>query len=168
VDSVPALIRLLKGVPDHEREATLTELRETTPGLAVRTPQLRRSELAVLEAAGIAIGNHSLRHRCLANCPDDLILEEVTAAEEIFTSVLGRRPRTFAYPDGSCDPRVRSVLAGRGYEASFLFDHRVSPLPIEDPLQISRVRVNSWTDPDRFAIIVSGLHSWVHHLVGRD
>jgi peptidoglycan/xylan/chitin deacetylase (PgdA/CDA1 family) len=167
VPSAAALVRRLKDVPDAERESALHELRDSTPKLDVRTPQLRRSELPALEASGITIGNHSLKHRCLANCSESVIAHEVAEAHGILTTVLGHSPRSFAYPDGSCDPRVRTVLAGSGCEAAFLFDHKVCRLPVDDPLQTSRVRVNSWTDLDRFAIIVSGLHPAIHHLVGR-
>jgi len=54
-----------------------------------------------------------------------------------------------------------------GYSIGFLFDHRAGPLDPPDAMAISRVRVNSDTNPDRFATIVSGLHPTIHHARGR-
>jgi hypothetical protein len=49
---------------------------------------------------------------------------------------------------------------------AFLFDHRLAPLPLREPLRISRLRVNSDTSTDRFRIILSGLHPTVHRVRG--
>jgi peptidoglycan/xylan/chitin deacetylase (PgdA/CDA1 family) len=168
VASVAALIRRMKMVPDDQREAAVDELRRTTSGLEVRLPQLRRSDLPVLESAGIAIGNHSMLHPCLSRCTTDRIEREITESHAILTEALGHPPRSFAYPDGIGDDRVGAALAASGYEASFLFDHRLSELPLSDPLRISRVRVDSDSGLDRFSIILSGLHPALHHRLGRD
>ncbi|MGH2653116.1 MAG: polysaccharide deacetylase family protein [Actinomycetota bacterium] len=168
VASVAELIRRMKRVPDRERESLIEELRGSTPGLDVSLPQLRRSDLPVLEASGIAIGNHSLLHPCLSRCTDERIEREITESHTLLTEALGRPPRSFAYPDGIGDDRVRAALAASGYEASFLFDHRLSDLPLADPLRISRVRVDSDNDLNRFSIVLSGLHPALHHRLGRD
>jgi peptidoglycan/xylan/chitin deacetylase (PgdA/CDA1 family) len=168
VPSSAELVHELKRVPDERRVAVIDELRNTTRGLEVRVPQLRRSELPGMESSGVAIGSHSMGHRCLSRCSTERINREITDAHSILTEALGHPPRSFAYPDGVGDGRVRAALASTGYEAAFLFDHRLSALPLADTLRISRVRVNSTTDLDRLSIILSGLHPAIHHLMGRE
>jgi peptidoglycan/xylan/chitin deacetylase (PgdA/CDA1 family) len=82
------------------------------------------------------------------------------------TAVLGHAPRAFAYPNGNFDARAEQVLKEQAYQVAFLFDHRLTPTILADPLRISRLRVSTTTSLDRFAAIVSGLHPAVHHAQG--
>ena len=161
------VVRALKRCPNEQRLAALLQLRETASSPAPRMLQLRRDELSELEAGGIAIGNHTLTHPCLHQCDNATIRYELEASQRIMTDALGRAPRTLAYPNGDHDPRVRQAAEDLGFEAAFLFDHRLSANPPADPLRISRLRVNADTPMDRFKIIVSGLHPAIHHARGR-
>lgn len=149
----------LKSVPDERRLAALDELRQSAKGAAPTVPQLRRDELPALEAAGIAVGNHTVTHPCLDQCSGEKITREVADAHAILTKALGHPPRAFAYPNGDEDGRVVQAVARCGYRAAFLFDHRVSPAPPPHPLRISRLSVNSDASLDRFRLIVSGAHA---------
>jgi peptidoglycan/xylan/chitin deacetylase (PgdA/CDA1 family) len=161
------LVGRLKQVPDEERLAVLAELRRTAPRPAPRMPQLRRDELPLLEAAGVAVGNHTVSHPCLPRCGQEKLAAEIEEAHRLLGDALGHEPRAFAYPNGDWDGRAEQVLAARGYAVAFLFDHRVNPATPGHPLRISRVRVNDHTSLDRFAVIVSGLHPALHHARGR-
>lgn len=156
------VVRTLKSLPDTHRLAALDQLRRTAKTPAPGVPQLRRDDLARLEAGGVTIGNHTFTHPCLNQCDDRTVVSEVARAHERLTELLGRAPRSFAYPNGNGDVRVEETLATLGYEAGFLFDHRVCALPVSRRFGISRVRVNSWTHPHRFRIITSGLHPAIH------
>jgi peptidoglycan/xylan/chitin deacetylase (PgdA/CDA1 family) len=162
-----ALVRRLKALPDAERLRAIAELRETAPAPAPRTPQLRREELPQLESAGIAVENHTWSHPCLPRCDDAKATAEALDAHRVLRDALGREPRAFAYPNGDWDARTERALADAGYAAAFLFDHRVNGPAPGHPLRLSRVRVNSDTGPDRFAILLSGLHPALHHARGR-
>lgn len=161
-------VRLLKKLPNDERLARIGQLRRGSSGPPVTAPQLHAVEIVALERAGIAIGNHTLTHPCLDRCPLDVVETELVRAHEILTGLLGRAPTAFAYPNGNPDARAVRKLADLGYQAAFLFDHRVGRFPPADRFHISRVRVNSTTPTDRFRILLSGLHSSVHHLIGRE
>ena len=161
------LVRALKGVDNDMRLAAIEELRKTASASPPSLPQLRPEELPILESAGIAIGNHTLTHPSLPRCSDQKIKDEIRQAHHTLAEALGHSPRAFAYPGGDVDERAVQALKGLGYEAAFLFDHRLSSLPPPDPLRISRVRVNSHTSLNRFKIILSGLHPAIHHLMGR-
>jgi peptidoglycan/xylan/chitin deacetylase (PgdA/CDA1 family) len=163
--SPEVVVRTLRRAPDEQRMAVLEILRRQHGDGIVRVPQLTSSDLRRLESSGIEVGNHSLTHASLARCDDDKIRHEVHEAHRRLARSLGHRPRSFAYPDGQWDARVRQAVAG--YEAAFLFDHRVNDPRPADPFGISRVRVDSATRPARFATIVSGLHPAIHHARGR-
>jgi peptidoglycan/xylan/chitin deacetylase (PgdA/CDA1 family) len=162
-----AMVRRLKQLPDGERLEVIAELRDTAEGPPPRTPQLRRDELPLLESAGIMVGNHTVTHPCLPRCDAGKAVAEVSEAHRLLADALGHEPRTFAYPNGDWDPRAEEALAGAGYEAAFLFDHRANPAMPRHPLRISRLRVNSTTNLGRFATIVSGLHPALHRARGR-
>jgi peptidoglycan/xylan/chitin deacetylase (PgdA/CDA1 family) len=161
------IVRALKRAPDDERLDAIASLRATAPRQASASAHLRRDELRTLEAAGVAIGNHSLTHACLPQCRDEKIEREVRGAHRILADALGHPPTAFAYPNGDWDSRVVAVLAAHGYELGFLFDHRSNRLPARHPLLLSRVRVDSTASADRFRLLLSGLHPAIHRLRGR-
>jgi peptidoglycan/xylan/chitin deacetylase (PgdA/CDA1 family) len=161
------VVRRLKRVPDAERLQAIEQLRRDAVSAVPPTPQLRRDELAVLESAGIAVGNHSLTHPLLPHCDDATIAREVADAHALLTDALGHPPRSFAYPNGDCDDRSAAAVAAAGYELAFLFDHQLAAFPPADALRVSRVRVDSTTSIDRFRIILSGLHPALHRARGR-
>ena len=162
-----ACVRALKRVTDQQRRIRIDQLRRTVGGPSPTVPQLRREEVAALDAAGIAIGNHTLTHPCLDRCGSETLVTEIHRAHEILTGILGTAPTSFAYPNGNRDDRAARLFRELGYEAGFLFDHRIAPFPPRDPFAISRVRVSATTHRDRFRILLSGLHASVHHLIGR-
>jgi peptidoglycan/xylan/chitin deacetylase (PgdA/CDA1 family) len=159
-------IRYLKQVSDEERRQIVARLRESA-GEEIVQPQLRPEELREMQDAGMEIGNHTCSHPCLDRCSDRVLEDELIRAHESLTTWLGHPPRVFAYPNGNGDGRAEAVLDRLGYEAAFLFDHRIAPFPAANPLRISRVRVNTTTPMLRFRNIINGLHPFVHHALGR-
>jgi peptidoglycan/xylan/chitin deacetylase (PgdA/CDA1 family) len=159
------LVRQLKRLPDSDRRAVLEGMRSQA-GTVVRMPQLTSEELRTLERDGVEIGNHSLTHPCLDKCDDEAIRREVVEAHESLAGALGHPPTSFAYPNGNWDDRVRRTVAAAGYDLAFAFDHRLVPSG-QDTLSLSRVRVDASADLDRFRILASGLHPWLHRLRGR-
>jgi len=165
-DEVGRIVRSFKRMPDEERVSAVEQWRSK---LGVEPPsvvQLRRKDLPTLESAGIAVGNHTLTHPCLSRCTDAKIRHEVQEAHDVIATAIGHHPTTFAYPDGDCDDRVKRIVETIGYEAAFLFDHRLSRTPAPDRLAVSRIRVNSRASTDRFQILLNGLHSTAHRLRG--
>jgi len=162
--SAVELIRLCKQASDDRRLAAIAELRASASQASPPAVQLRRDELRSMESAGIAIGNHTLTHPVLPRCTNDKIVTEVTSAHQILTDALGHPPAAFSYPNGDRDPRVRRAVADCGYEVAFLFDHSLSRRRPSEPDQISRLRVDSTTEMDRFRTILSGLHPALHRV----
>jgi peptidoglycan/xylan/chitin deacetylase (PgdA/CDA1 family) len=157
----------MKTLADADRLAVLEELRAAAPLPAARCAQLTASDLLTLQAGGVEVENHTWSHPLLDRCDDQTVRNEIERAHHALVAALGRPPRAFAFPNGNWDHRAEQVLEHLGYRAGFLFDHRLCADVAEQPLRMSRVRVDSHTSLDRFAIITSGLHPALHHRRGR-
>jgi len=161
-------VRYLKHTSDATRLSIIDDLLSSTKRPMPQRQQLSPSDLLELEALGVAIGNHTLSHPLLDQCPPEKVEQEVLGAHERLSSILGHVPLAFAYPNGNTSSRALDIVQATGYQASFLFDHRPEPLPIVDPHRISRLRVGSELSDERLAIIASGLHSSLHRAVRRN
>jgi len=167
IGDAASCVRALKKVSDDSRRTVIEALRESAGGPPVRARQLSTQELRTLADEGVAIGNHTYSHPCLDRCSDRQARSEIADAHETLCQMLGQPPRSFAFPNGNVDARTTATLSSLGYEAAFLFDHRVARLPLADPFQISRVRANSTDSMDRFRLLLSGLHPRIHAAMGR-
>lgn len=163
-----AMVRFLKRLDDRSRIDAMDDLRRSAKSLPPPAPQIDWSDLKAIDEEGLmCIEDHSFSHPQLDRCSAERVRDEVVRSADLFQRALGRRPRAFAYPDGAHSSEAVGVLASQGYEAGFLFDHRRARISSGDRWGISRVRVNSTTSLDRFAIILSGLHPTLHRLRGR-
>ncbi|MBN2405876.1 MAG: polysaccharide deacetylase family protein [Coriobacteriia bacterium] len=163
-----SVVRRLRREVQQSRLAALDELRRTATASADRTIRgLTAEDVRMLDADGIAVQNHTLTHPSLDRCDPETIKKEIVQAHSRLEGILGREPVAFAYPGGYYADQARAVLESLGYRAAFLFDHRLNPQPISDPLRISRVRIDADAPIDRLAIILSGLHPALLHAMGR-
>jgi peptidoglycan/xylan/chitin deacetylase (PgdA/CDA1 family) len=162
----PDLIRHLKRVANQARIEAIADLERSAGRPPAKRPQLTKDDLSALQRGGIEIGNHTWSHPCLNRCDESTIESEIVDAHRSLAQTLGAPPKWFAYPNGDWDERAEAVLTRLGYQLAFLFDHRMADLA-GSPLRVSRLRVNSDTSTDRFAIISSGLHPAIHRARGR-
>lgn len=70
-----------------------------------------RRQLEDLVAAGWEIGGHTHTHRPMLLLTDEEILDELSRSNEILSGLTGRPIRSFAYPYGLHDHRVRVSTA---------------------------------------------------------
>lgn len=91
---------------------------------------------------------------------------QVLAAHEVLRELLGSGPRVFAYPNGDFTSESREVLDQAGYGLALAFNHRLSG-DSDDPLNLSRLRLDSDASIRRTAAIVSGSHSALFGLQAR-
>jgi peptidoglycan/xylan/chitin deacetylase (PgdA/CDA1 family) len=162
-----ALVRILKGRPDGVRRHAIDELRATAKDEQPRVPQLTAPEIARLAQLGMAISSHTMTHPCLPQCPDEVIEREVMGSREVLADLVGEPPLALAYPNGDFDSRSLRAVSSAGYAVAFGFDHRLSPIPPNDPYAISRLSMNARANDNRVRTVVSGLHPAIHHLRGR-
>ena len=162
-----SLVQMLKGRPDSVRLQVIEELRDTATGGMPTATQMSAADLTQLGRLGVTVASHTRTHRCLTQCSDDVIEREVAGSREALADLLGRPPMAFAYPNGDHDARSRRAVSRAGYAVAFGFDHRLNPIPPDDPHAISRLRMNEHASGNRVRTVVSGLHPAIHHLRGR-
>jgi len=83
----------------------------------VMTPQ----DVAVLSAAGMEIGAHSVNHPDLRRVDQRTLEQELEGSRRELELIVGDRCRTMAYPFGVSDQRVRDATARAGFELAFRF-----------------------------------------------
>jgi peptidoglycan/xylan/chitin deacetylase (PgdA/CDA1 family) len=152
------LVTRLKQVPDPERRRVLADLESRTPDAGDRDRVLTRGQLDEWLAAGHEIGNHTWDHPCLDQCEPEEQAAQVARAHEALTAMTGTAPTLFAYPNGDWADAAERELRRLGYGIGLLFDHRLAA-PSQQPLRLSRLRIDSDAPPRRTTAIVSGAHS---------
>ncbi|MCU0607276.1 MAG: polysaccharide deacetylase family protein [Candidatus Edwardsbacteria bacterium] len=86
--------------------------------LGLRFRHLDWDALRRLAAAGIEIGSHGASHRDLRHLDDAELEREVAGSKRILERELGMPVRTFCYPFGRYDARVRRAVERAGYAAA--------------------------------------------------
>lgn len=158
------LVAALKKAPDAERRRVIDHLRDGR-GLVPEQRNLTAHDLWAMERSGMEIGNHTLTHPCLDMCDASTIHSEISDSDRRLADILGHRVATFAYPNGNTDQRVLEAVRKVGYDAAFLFDHRVARL--DQPLALSRLRANATDSLERLGAVLSGAHATVNAMRAR-
>jgi peptidoglycan/xylan/chitin deacetylase (PgdA/CDA1 family) len=95
-------------------------------------------------ASGRAVAAHSYTHQRLTAVSDLTLLWQTAGDREVLTELLGRSPRTFAYPYGAYDARVQRAVAEL-YPLALATDERHRP-DLHHPYALSRIQVDpAWT-----------------------
>ncbi|MDP8957614.1 MAG: polysaccharide deacetylase family protein [Actinomycetota bacterium] len=160
------LLGVLKGLGDAQRREVVGDLERRAldlRGRPYRRRQITTEQLDRYLASGATLGNHTWDHPCLDRCDPHAQRQQIEQAHAWLEGYLGEPPLIFAYPNGNHSLQSESILNELGYQVGLLFDHRLGSLS-QNPLRISRLRVNASTAPRRFAAILSGAHPAVHQL----
>jgi peptidoglycan/xylan/chitin deacetylase (PgdA/CDA1 family) len=135
------LDRLIARLP-HGGLLTVAEALEARAGLREEdlpagTRLLDWEELRALEAGGVEVGGHSVRHAALTNLPLEEARRELAGCRDQLAEKLGKRPRHFAYPNGYHTPAVRRAVAQAGFETAVTTEDREN-LRGADPYALRR------------------------------
>lgn len=163
-----ALVTKLKNVGDGVRRQFVAQLEAQLgqPHVADPDPPMGQRDLRRWIDSGREVGNHTWDHPCMNRCEPDEQQRQILAGHEFLRELLHAPPLLFAYPNGDFTPESREVLAGAGYGLALAFDHRLSRSS-DDPLNFSRLRLDSNASLTRTAAIVNGSHSAVFGLQSR-
>ncbi len=107
---------------------------------ALRTGKITFDQMRELVARGHAIGNHSRTHLNLKVQPADILYDQIEGAQQTFESLLGFRPRTFAYPYGRYNDLVIEQVRQSGLELGFTV-HRGARESNQAPFTSKRIEV---------------------------
>lgn len=99
----PFLLRILEAFKYQslqERWSNAYELYQRVASAPPPRLMLNEDELRNLVAAGIDVGGHTVNHPILAKLPETDARREIVDGAEWLARVVGRRPVSFAYPNG--------------------------------------------------------------------
>ena len=91
-------------------------------------------------ASGRAVAAHSYTHQRLTAISDLALLWQTAGDREVLSELLGRAPRTFAYPYGAYDARVQRAVAELYPLALATDEHHRADL--RHPYALSRIQVD--------------------------
>jgi peptidoglycan/xylan/chitin deacetylase (PgdA/CDA1 family) len=118
--------------------------------------RLSRSQLAELACTtGVEVGAHGVRHRRLDELDLRELGEEVTASKVWLEDVIGREVRSFSYPHGAYDSRVRQAVMAAGYRSAVAVKNALSHGD-DDPFAIARWTVMRETPVERVVAVIEG------------
>ncbi|MHA3980115.1 polysaccharide deacetylase family protein [Halovulum sp. GXIMD14794] len=106
------------------------------------------SELAELNANGVAVQGHTVTHPQLSEIGDADLAYELKASRQVLEDRLGTPVDSLAYPYGNADnPSLTAdFLSEVGYTTAFLYGGGINDLPIADQYRIARLPVGRGTD----------------------
>lgn len=121
---------------------------------------LRWDQIAALTGDGFDIGAHSRTHPDLRTCSDGQLEDEVSGARALMEQRLGKAVRTFSYPYGRHDERVRRAVAHAGFELACTSRYGVNR-GFGPPYAIHRTEVGGADDLSAFRSKLRGKFDWL-------
>jgi peptidoglycan/xylan/chitin deacetylase (PgdA/CDA1 family) len=118
---------------------------------------LGAGDLRRLAAAGIEIGSHGRHHRDLTALSDEELREELQGSRSDLEALLDTPVRTFCYPYGHVDDRVRDAARAAGYLAAVSIHAQPGARP-DDPWALPRMIINPGESRFERRLKASGLY----------
>src|SRR5262245_28096426 len=118
---------------------------------------LGAADLRRIAAAGIEIGSHGRHHCDLTASSDEELREELQGSRTDLETMLDVPVRTFCYPYGHVDGRVRDAARAAGYLAAVSIHGQPGARP-DDPFALARMIVNPGESRFERRLKASGLY----------
>jgi peptidoglycan/xylan/chitin deacetylase (PgdA/CDA1 family) len=119
---VRALLGAMKYQPLEQRLVGARRFFEINAGAAAPRLMMSRGQVADLARHGFDIGGHTVHHPILKTLPDADARREIEDCSRWIEAVTGRKPTTFAYPNGrpgrDFAPAHAAMVAAAGYETA--------------------------------------------------
>jgi peptidoglycan/xylan/chitin deacetylase (PgdA/CDA1 family) len=71
------------------------------------------------ESKWVEFASHGVNHKRLRKCSDEDVLFELTKSKEVLEKMIGKPMKSFCYPYGAFDKRVRRMVFKVGYTMDF-------------------------------------------------
>ena len=106
-------------------------------------PKLSDDEVRDLLTTGRwELGGHTRTHANLNQLSPEEAKEEIVSAKETFREKFSCEAPTFAYPFGIFNNEHVTLVREAGYLGAMTTDAGISPLPLQDPYRICRIKVS--------------------------
>jgi peptidoglycan/xylan/chitin deacetylase (PgdA/CDA1 family) len=131
-------------------------------------PMLSWDQVAECAAAGVEIGGHSHSHPQLDRLPEPRLREELRRNRELLVERLSEAPggvaRTFGYPFGYSDARVRAAVREAGYAGACAVANRPASPSRQSPYALARLTVGEGTSEAALRDLLQGRGVQRHYL----
>ncbi|MFH8656177.1 polysaccharide deacetylase family protein [Streptomyces afghaniensis] len=135
--------------------AVLTSGTGSGESLLPPADMLTWGQIRTLDDSGVEIGGHSRTHPQLDTLPRRRLSNEIDGCRRMLEDELGHEVRTYAYPHGYSDSRVRRTVRRTGWSSACAVGNAFSS-PEDDPFRISRLTVRADTPIGVFQDWVGG------------
>ncbi len=108
---------------------------------------MRWSEVAAMEAAGMAFGSHGMSQAYLPERTFSERWKEIDGSKRILEERLGRPVEAFAYPVGGFNEQIKKELRAAGYAAAFT-TNRGHDRFNRDLYELNRIRLSERDNTD--------------------
>jgi peptidoglycan/xylan/chitin deacetylase (PgdA/CDA1 family) len=125
-----------------------------TTGQVGAAGMLTRGQLRSLGET-VEVGAHSRTHPRLDELSADRLGAEVHGSKADLEELLQRPARSFAYPHGDHDRRVRQVVVDAGFDSAAAVKNAFSH-DRDDPFAIARITVTATTTSERIGRLLEG------------
>lgn len=125
-----------------------------TTGQVGAVGMLTRGQLRSLGGT-VEVGAHSRTHPRLDELPPERLRDEVQGSKADLEEVLQRPARSFAYPHGDHDRRVRQVVVEAGFGSAAAVKNAFSH-DRDDPFTVARITVTAATTTERIGRLLDG------------
>lgn len=140
-DAAYHIISKIKHLDPNERLAITEYIESICPAILPTDLMLNDKALLNLVEAGIEIGGHTVNHPILAKLSNTEALEEIIQGKKMLESIINKKIRYFAYPNGKphYDYKLDQVdiVKKAGFEAAVSTEWGVSSSQ-SDKLQLAR------------------------------
>ena len=118
--------------------------------------RLSPADLAELAGVpGVELGAHAVHHLHLDELADPELAAEVRTSKAQLEDLTQKEVRSFAYPHGAYDCRVRDAVIAAGFRSAAAVKNAISH-ERDDPFAIARWTVTAGTPGDRIANVLEG------------
>jgi peptidoglycan/xylan/chitin deacetylase (PgdA/CDA1 family) len=139
---VRALLGGMKYRPLEQRLAAAQRFYSDNVGELAPRLMMSRTQVADLARRGFDMGGHTVRHPILKGLSDDAAKAEIESCSAWLADVTGRRPLTFAYPNGrpgvDFAPQHAAMVAAAGYATAVSTEWRLARAGT-DPYSVPRI-----------------------------
>jgi len=104
----------------------------------------------------VELGAHAVRHRRLDELAQGQLEAEVADSKAALEAIVQRPVRSFAYPHGAYDRRVREAVVAAGYDHAVGVKNALSHAA-DDPFALARWTVARETSAGRIAQVLDGV-----------
>ncbi|MCU1368971.1 MAG: hypothetical protein JWO77_165 [Ilumatobacteraceae bacterium] len=125
-------------------------------GFGAPSPMLSWDQLRALDAEGCEIGAHSATHPELDTIPRSELVHEIRGSRTTLAMGLGHPVRSFAYPHGYHDRKVKEAARNAGFDSACAVRNMLSAVD-DDRYAIARVTIEADCDVPALARVLDGV-----------